>query len=103
MRFGDGCTRIPQLCCRSDGGDVNTFDDVPRSSLPLVVSVLDVFGDPVLERLELVVQLIGRDRLAGLGLAHEPGRGVHGGAPRRLLGVGVGVVRLVGGRLDLSR
>ena len=36
-----------------------------------------------------------------LGLAHEPGRSVNGGAPRGLLWFGVAIGRLVGSGLDL--
>src|SRR5215211_1419230 len=73
-----------------------------RSAVVVLVALADVLGDAPLERLELLVELVGRGRLARLRRAQQPGRRVDGGAPGDLVGVvrvgGLG--RRLRGRLD---
>src|SRR4051794_29268534 len=71
----------------------------PRASLAVF---LDVALDALLERLQLLVELVGRDRLMRLRLADEPGRCVYRGAPGGLGGIGVrAAASLVCRRFDL--
>src|SRR3954470_6187564 len=63
------------------------------------VAVLDVLRYPLLERLELVVELLGGRLLVRVGLADEPGSGVHGRAPGGFFGIGV----VAAGCRDLGR
>src|SRR5215210_1273805 len=59
----------------------------PGSAVVVLVALADVLGDAPLEQLELLVELVGGDRLAGFRRAQQPRRRVDGGAPGDLVGV----------------
>src|SRR5918992_2012496 len=71
--------------------------------LRLVLLLLDVLRHPLLERLQLVVELVGGHLLVRLRLADEPWRGLHGRAPGGLVRIRVVALaaRRLGRRLDL--
>src|SRR4051812_20890932 len=89
---------------RRPAGGPDTAHDrrAARRSVVAALGVLpDVLGHPLLERLELVEQLVGRDLLVRLALADQPRRRVDRGAPGRFLRLGLVLAGLVRKRLDL--
>src|ERR687895_376786 len=63
-----------------------------------ILSILPyVLCHPLLERLELLVELVGRHLLARLGFAHEPRRRFDRRAPGGLVGIGLPRFALVPG------
>src|SRR5690349_21638390 len=74
-----------------------------RESLVVFVAVApDVVGDEPLERLELLVELLGRDLVVGLVGPEDPRCGLDRRPPGRLLRLGArpGALRLLGRRRD---
>src|SRR4051794_10052293 len=91
MRSSSGFRRSP--------GRRRTRSCPPRAGLLVLAAVADVLRDALLERLELLEQLVGPERLLGLGGPEQPRGGLDRGVPRDLVGVGVVLPRGSGLRL----
>src|SRR4051794_39236766 len=85
--------RVAQRAVNRPGKFAKPTPRVLERRPPRVASVavlLDVALDALLEGLQLLVELVGRDRLVRLRLADEPRSGVDRRAPGGLGGIGVG-------------